>query len=180
MTIQIKLRDIDFQNKGKAKIYFKEMLNKYNNGDEINKEDSLILCQLLERHPENEKIGIGIKRFYKDIAKGYTTSCFHVERIDDSTTDFSYDCCINGKEPNLMTKFNKACKEEIKWSYKDKKDDVDIKFTEIIKLFIEENNIKLSEDLIVPNSDMQYATKLSSKDMGKKFIQFYKEKMNIT
>ena len=85
----VDLPSISFKSKSEATAYFKKMLNRYHDGDELNPDDDAILFELLQRHPEmDDKIGAGVKRFYRDKSPIHPTSCFHLERIDGTTTDF--------------------------------------------------------------------------------------------
>ena len=70
-----------FRTKTEALAYCKAMLARYRDGETINEEDSQFLLSLLQRHPEaRQKIGPGVKRFFRDrTTKG--TSCFWVERV---------------------------------------------------------------------------------------------------
>ena len=96
----VNLPSITFKSKSAAIEYFKEMLNRYNDGDELSSNDDEILFELLQCHPEMEgKIGVGVNRFYRDNSPIHPTSCFHIERIDGTTTDFS------GSLRNLMGSF---------------------------------------------------------------------------
>lgn len=90
--------------------FFREMLNKYRVNKTIEGEDHEILLSLIERHPEAvPKIGAGISRFYKaPTEKG--TSCFWLERIDKSKTDFSYIYSVNAKGKSLYQEFADACR----------------------------------------------------------------------
>jgi hypothetical protein len=55
-----------FKSKSEALRFFKEMLNRYSNKQEIGEEDSKLLMSNLERHPDaQEKIGCGVKRFFR-------------------------------------------------------------------------------------------------------------------
>lgn len=42
------------------------------------------------------------------------TSCFWLERVDRSTTDFSYGSCITGKGKTLFQEFMEACREAVR------------------------------------------------------------------
>jgi hypothetical protein len=88
-----------FESKAKVTERCREMLKRYRNGQTINEQDSEFLSGLLERHPEaREKIGVGVKRFFKDPGPTrFTTDCFWLERKDGSKIDFSFKTCVAGK-----------------------------------------------------------------------------------
>jgi hypothetical protein len=104
-----------FASKKEAIALFREMLARYPDDQEIGEEDSQLLRDLLERHPEaTDKIGGGVKRFYRARAVGEPTSCFHLERLNGSTTDFSYMSCVNGKGASLYQEFVEACSQAVR------------------------------------------------------------------
>ncbi|WP_327212342.1 DCL family protein [Rhizobium beringeri] len=70
------------------------MLYKYDLGDYVDEKDSIVLSELLRRHPEAErKIGPGIESFrVKSADNG--TRCFWVTRVDGSEERFSARSCL--------------------------------------------------------------------------------------
>jgi hypothetical protein len=89
------------------------MLAKYRNGEDANEQDSQFLRNLLERHPEaHQKIGCGVKRFFRD-STDEGTDCFWLERDDGTTTDFSYKSCVNAKGKSLYQEFAEACRQAV-------------------------------------------------------------------
>lgn len=193
------LPSIVFKSKNDATSYFRDMLNKYKNGEIVNFEDDIFLFELVQRHPEaKEKIGIGITSFYKDKSSNYSTSCFHLRRHDGSTTDISIPSCIKSKHPTIQQKFYSACRYAVSDSLIEKKKNlfkngqlkcyksdefVDLKtselrhtkprFSDIVEKFITDNNIEINESLIVESKDMQYVTELRSSKMLKDFINYH-------
>ncbi len=86
-----------FKSNSEALAFFKEMLGRYRNKQDIAEEDSRLLRKLLERHPDaQEKVGCGVKRFFKASA-AHGTECFRLEREDGTTVHFSYEPGITGK-----------------------------------------------------------------------------------
>jgi hypothetical protein len=104
---------MSFRTKTEELAHCKAMLARYRDGDTINEQDSQYLMSLLQRHPEaRDKIGCGVKRFYRDrTSKG--TSCFWLERVDGKPTEFSYKSCVNGKGKTLEQEFAEACREAV-------------------------------------------------------------------
>ena len=114
MPIAIEIGDIHFDTKKAAKAFFKAMLARYKDGEEINQNDSMHLYSLIERHPEaSQKIGCGIKRLYRKKTT-HGTSCFWLERTDGSVTEFSYGSCVDAKGKSLYQEFAEACRESVK------------------------------------------------------------------
>ncbi len=110
--IALGTREFKFQKDALA--FFKEMLNSYRANKTIEGEDHELLLSLLERHPEADtKIGLGVKRFYKAPTE-MGTSCFWVERVDGSTTDFSYITAVKAKGKSLYQEFAEACRNAVR------------------------------------------------------------------
>ena len=130
----IVLNGIEFKFQKDAIEHFKNMLERYRNGQTIAGDDRDMLLALLERHPQaDKKIGCGVKRLYKD-RTDMPTSCFWIERTDGSRTDFSYRTAISAKEKSLYQEFLEACRVAVqddlllakkeyfeKWGDRDKK-----------------------------------------------------------
>ncbi|HAS6313649.1 TPA: DCL family protein [Vibrio vulnificus] len=196
----IELPSIKFDSKREAITFFKEMLNKYEDRETLNDTDTVYLYELLMRHPKlGDKWLVGIKRFYKDKAKDYPTKCFHLERVDDSTSDFSYLDCINGTDRTPFNNFYNACRSAISERLIKEKTEifkfgnvhcfktgellsindceyrhVEIPFKEIIDRFIQAKDLTISNDLIVEDADMQYATRFKSIDLAREFDAHHK------
>lgn len=85
----IKLGSLQFKKRGDAVNYLKEMLHRYDVGDRVNADDTVILQAALENHPNaSTKIGCGIKDFSVRSAD-FGTKCFWVNRTDGTTEKFS-------------------------------------------------------------------------------------------
>jgi hypothetical protein len=109
----IVLNGIEFKFQKDAIEHFKNMLERYRNGQTIAGDDRDMLLDLLERHPQaDKKIGCGVKRLYKD-RTDMPTSCFWIERTDGSRTDFSYRTAISAKEKSLYQEFLEACRAAV-------------------------------------------------------------------
>ena len=67
--------ELKFSTQKEAHEYFKKKLNSYQDHDDVSIDDYEILIHLIERHPEAiQKIGEGIKRFFKAPAPEMNTS----------------------------------------------------------------------------------------------------------
>jgi Protein of unknown function (DUF3223) len=103
----------EFPTKQAAILFFRGMLGRYRNGDTVAESDAALLALLLERHPEVlQKVGCGIKRFYRN-ATSKGTDCFWLERHDGTVTDFSFKTCIDAKGKTLYQEFAEACREAV-------------------------------------------------------------------
>ena len=112
--MRITIGDIEYKSKKQAKDFFSKMLAKYDIGETIDEQDSAHLHALIQLHTESEqKIGCGIKRFYKYKVEKWKKACFALERLDGSKTDFSVPHCIEGKAPSVEDEFTKACRDAV-------------------------------------------------------------------
>lgn len=112
MKKKIKIGEKEFSTKKDALNHFKTILNSYEFGEKLNKENLNDVLALLETHPKvKEKIGVGIEAIR--IAKvQYNTKSFELLRTDGSTTLFSYTRRINAPKTDF-TKFREACRQAI-------------------------------------------------------------------
>lgn len=195
------LPSITFKSKSDAKTFFSNMLNCYKDGDDLSAADDLLLFELLQQHPEaDDKIGVGISKFYRDRSNSHPTSCFHLKRHNASCTDFSVPSCISAKQRTSQQDFYVACRFAVTPVLTKQKAElfkngqvkcfktgelVDIKtselrhtepkFRDIIANFISKHQIELTKGLIVDNEDMQYATKFSSDKLTTSFVKYHSE-----
>jgi len=85
----------EFKSKTAAKDFFREILNRNKRDVTIEGGDHDILLALVKLHSEaEEKMGTGVKRFYKAGNIGGTT-CFWIERTDGTNKAFSFAYVIN-------------------------------------------------------------------------------------
>lgn len=93
MAIPVQVGELCFGTKSEARIFFREMLNKYDVGDKVSAADEKILRDAVLQHPlSGEIVGCGILGFSVRTAD-YQTQCFWVNRTDNSTDKFSiYKC----------------------------------------------------------------------------------------
>lgn len=204
MAISVQIGSFQFRTKKAAKDFFKEMLARYADGDEISEEDSAHLDKLLERHPEAaQKIGCGIKRFYRQrTEKG--TSCFWLERTDGTHTEFSYPTCVDAKGKSLYQEFAEACREAVqpdlvatKRAYFGEHADAEgrvacdltgelIKFDEshldhkkpmtfqvIVRTFMIANSITPSREVLSEPQDQQFSTTFTDDNLANKFRDYH-------
>lgn len=202
---RVDLPSISFLSQKKAIEFFSNMLNRYIDGQEVNSDDHEILYELLLRHAEaNEKIGNGIKRFYRKKSQDYPTSCFHLERLDGSSTDFSYKDCISRSEPTVEQYFYRACRQSVSVILTKQKNNLfdngaviccntkelvsketselrhtEPSFGEIVRKFKELNSITANQSMFTESADMQYATKFSDDDLKNKFIDFHQNNARL-
>jgi len=91
----IKLGPLQFDKRGDAVTYLREMLYRYDVGDRVSAEDAVILRAALENHPKAViKIGSGITHFSVRSAD-FGTKCFWLNRPDGSTEKFSITASIH-------------------------------------------------------------------------------------
>lgn len=113
----------EFRTKEAAMLFFREMLGRYGNGETVGERDAALLLLLLERHPEVlQKVGCGVKRFYR-AATPKGTDCFWLERDDGTVTDFSFKSCVDARGKTLFQEFAEACREAIQSDLDQRKKD---------------------------------------------------------
>lgn len=199
----IELPSITFAKTGDALNFFKEMLNRYSDGEHINSEDSVLLHQLLLRHPD-DKIGLGVDYFYRAKSPMWPTSGFHVMRANGDWTDFSYKDCVNGEKPTAEKYFYKACRFAVSHYLTEKKNNLFARgqvvlsstgeavtretseyrhtspsFAELVKHFVVENAVHIDWGLFPEDRDRQYHVEFSDSGLAEKFIEFHKENANL-
>lgn len=101
--------------------YFRDLLSISRANVTVDGEHHEILSALIERHPKaTRKIGVGIKRFYKAPTE-MGTSCFWLERVDGTKTDFSFYAAVKAKGKSLYQEFAEACRNAVKNDLEDAK-----------------------------------------------------------
>ena len=96
---QIKIDTRLFEKAGDATAFFRQILNSYRVGEQVNDTDSTELYALLKRHDEvDEKMGSGISHFVVERApEPHPGKCFWIVRTDGSKIDFSFPHCLERK-----------------------------------------------------------------------------------
>jgi hypothetical protein len=88
MRKPIQIGEYSFKTKTEAIEFYKEILNSYQEGDELNDSDFEMVFNLLKNHPDSErKIGCGIEKIVVENG-GYNYNCFHLVRQDSSKKIF--------------------------------------------------------------------------------------------
>jgi hypothetical protein len=202
-AIPIELPSITFPKQSDAIEYFKQMLGRYSNGQRINEEDSLLLAQLLLRHPD-DKIGVGVEYFYKERNPEQPTSGFHVMRTDGDWTDFSYIRCIKGKRPTVDDYFYRACRfavspyltlkknrffEQGRVVYSKTgelvtKETSDYRhtspsFKSLVEAFRGQHSIEVDWTLFPPDRDRQYDVRFVDPDLELRFVAYHQSHANL-
>ena len=98
----------------KQKQICKDILNKYELGQKVNKSDSLYLIDIFKNHPNwNEKRGVGGCGI---IVKGdqFGHRCFFIERTDGTLQSISYIKSISGRKLSDLAIIKKACRNSIR------------------------------------------------------------------
>jgi len=106
-----------FKTKAELKELAKSILNKYGIGQTLDESDFGFVLELAKRHPEynSRLVGSGIEKITVRLAPPWKTRCFYIIRRDGSSTDFSYDHCINNDTANEPSKmFRQAARRAIK------------------------------------------------------------------
>lgn len=112
------VHDQVFKTKIRLQEHIKEIITRSKqSGSYVNYEDTLFMISLIDNyHPTAEqKKGVGIKRMWIATSP-YGTDAFFLERIDGTTTEFSYTKCLNHPtDEQIFTKAARyAIEEQIK------------------------------------------------------------------
>jgi hypothetical protein len=194
----IELPGISFAKQGDAELFFQKMLHRYADGERINAEDSILLAQLLRRHPD-DKIGIGVDYFYRQKNPDQPTSGFHISRADGEWTDFSYLRCIKGEKPTAHNYFYRACRFAVSSYLTLKKNSLfdegpvfcsatgssltketseyrhtEPSFKALVDGFIQENGVEVTWSLFPEDRDRQYNVIFQDRNMERSFISYHK------
>lgn len=85
-----------FNTQAAAVAFIQDVLYRHPLLEPIRGDDHEFLLELLKKHPSTvEKVGVGVKQFTVENAKG-GTRCFYVTRVDNSRSDFSFMKCLRG------------------------------------------------------------------------------------
>lgn len=199
----VELTSITFAKTGDALDFFKKMLNRYSDGERINDEDSMLLHQLLLRHPD-DKIGVGADYFYRAKSPKWPTSGFHVMRTNGEWTDFSYIECVNGEKPSVENYFYKACRFAVSNYLTEKKNNLfergqvlcsatgepvtretseyrhtSPSFVELVNEFVALNGAKIDWGLFHEDRDRQYHVEFSDSGLTKQFLKYHQANANL-
>jgi hypothetical protein len=206
MRKPIQIGEYTFKTKSEAIEFYKDILNSYQEGDELNNSDFESVFNLIKNHPDSDrKIGCGIEKIVVENG-GYNYNCFHLIRQDSSKEDFSYRKCISG-EPSNFSLFSQACRKavendlkEIKQKYfrenskngfvkcQDSSELINFEnahvdhrqpntFSVIVDRFVELNRIELSS--VEYDKVDNYGYYLKDKELEKQFRNYHAEKANL-
>jgi len=108
------LGGITFTNKTAIKKHIQQLVAKYGVGQHLGDEDSTFVRDLLEWHPSaSQKIDCGIHHFEIHIPKPWNTKGLLLVRTDGTSTDFSYNVCLNPNLANQRVEFKSAARRAI-------------------------------------------------------------------
>lgn len=194
--IKVTSDGVDGMNKKEMMAYCKLILSKPI-GYVLDEYEKETIKTLLKNHPEHTlKIKCGIKDIF--VGKGlFNSRCFFIKRVDGSETDFSYRSCLSN--PKKIDKFKKACRESVYqdiYKFLDDKDngktfkceisgnnllrkDIHIdhygehEFSDIVKMFIAENDINVDEVLFNETMNGCMHTLFKDRILSETFREFH-------
>jgi hypothetical protein len=103
-----------FKNKTQEKLYYQEILSRYNPDQRLNQQDFIDVLALLKKHTEcKQKTGCGISDFSVTTATA-GTKCFQIIRADGSRDHFSYLHCIRNKPKTKISEVRAAMREAVR------------------------------------------------------------------
>lgn len=106
------INDTPFQTKKSLLERLRAILYDLPPGNDLTAEQTAFVTDLVEQcHPEAEnKLGVGVKRMWRNVTDHGSVS-FFLERLDGTTTDFSFMKCLNPPTPYQI--FAKAARTAI-------------------------------------------------------------------
>lgn len=111
-SIKVQIGDKAWLNKKSALEHYQKILASHSAGSILDDEEYEDIAALLLNHPSaKQKIGSGIKSITVN-SDQFGTKCFHVNRTDGTSDNFSYKKCVNG-ESSPITNFSQACRKSV-------------------------------------------------------------------
>lgn len=194
--------DKEFNSKKSVIDYVRTVKDKYEDFESLTDYDLKFMTNLLRYHPwGDQKIGVGVKRMWIEKHEDFPTRGFCLERLDGTSTDFSFYQCV---EPaSLLRDFKGACRVAIanyiigfKYNffnkYADKNGDiicpvsgdrVNIKqshvdhesptFDEIVSNFIEDNSINVEQSPLCDHGDGNVGNFFIDEAFKNKWVEFH-------
>ena len=103
-----------FPSKASLKRRILEILYRYADGGRLDEGDFKFMLDVLKMHPDAvQKIGAGVEGMIVRTNPVFrNTQGFWIERVDGTSTDFSFLSCLNG-ESSPLKKFSNACRTAI-------------------------------------------------------------------
>lgn len=194
----IELPSKTFAKQGDAFDFFKEMLNRYSDGERINEEDSKLLVELLQRDTD-DKLSEGVDYFYRARNPEQPSSGFRIVRPNGDEVDFSYIGCVKGEKPTAKTYYYRACRFAVSSYLTEKKNSLfdagpvfcsesgepasketseyrhtTPSFKELIERFAVENDLKIDRSMFTPDMDLQFNVKFLDSGLERAFIEYHK------
>jgi len=189
---------MEFKGQEKAKEFVRQSLKSFD-------PNSKLWMDLVKRHPSSdEKIGIGIKRFFvtpNPMSKQHLQ--LNIERLDGSVVDISWVSCVTSRGASAKQNLAKAMRESIAIDIKEFKDEsfnketscvicnthiktkfeaqVDhiLPFAEIVKKYLELNNNVHPTEFDDCNKTHTAIFKPEDADFKILWISFHKENMSL-
>lgn len=110
----VRIGSLSFASKQEGILFFRRMLSRYADGEDVSEADSAHLRSLLGHHSETQnKVGAGVRRFYRNRTT-HGTSCFWFERLDGSIDTFSFAHCFKSERRPVEEEFEAACRETVR------------------------------------------------------------------
>lgn len=95
------LAGLTFTSKAAIKKHIQQIVSRHEVGQPLEGNDFEFIYELLQWHPSaSQKMGCGVQHFEIQITKPWNTKSLLLVRVDGTSTDFSYNVCLN---PTLAT-----------------------------------------------------------------------------
>lgn len=196
-----------FKTKKEATEKVQGILYSYKSNEFINYEDRLFMENLVHNHPNSEeKIGSGIEGIkVKQNPRYIKTRNFIIVRTDGTETDFSFLKCITApkQKANFFQAARKATEPFMRnfrqeyfkekggksvceilgteiYPFNSHVDHVPpLTFENIIKEFIEKENLDIETVEFKPSADNEYGKEFKSEELSNKWVEFHNERARL-
>jgi hypothetical protein len=188
---------VGFTSRDAVKRHGANIRSRYDHGETISEPaDHAFLRDLIACHAEREtKVGSGIKRFYYDTSPDHpNASCFYLERLDGSATDFGVPACLVGIRQLNLQSMRMAVRSEVE-RFKNEKlggnptfmsafsqkefpseecavDHV-VPFDTIVEKFCVTHGIEIDAELVTKSTDMRSDAVWKDDGLRRAFVSFH-------
>ncbi len=162
-----------------------------------NEQHVAVLADLIRSHVDSQqKMGVGIKAFFVAPAPDHPGTCFWIERLDGTVTDFGIPSCLNGAGPLNKRSFRMLvrpvveefrllrlapCGTEFVSEYSGKSFSVEeavvdhhpVTFEEIVARFAERESIDIDGQLLTRSMDCCSDPVWCDPDLPNRFLDFH-------
>lgn len=200
--MKIVIGSLHFASKTAAKNFVRSIVESYLDHEKISDAHDAFLRDLIQLHPDaSEKIGPGIDHFtIKRDDKTGKTRHFLIARIDGSDADFSWHCCIDGRDwrREIIQTLRDAVADQV-IAFRNRKFDLgDVRcavggeplsmetadidhsppltFMRLVEEWLSLRGIRLEDIRLGPSRDLQVVYEFADQEVGNSWRAFHYDK----